>query len=291
MAVALTACSGRGVTSYPELVLATGPPGAVFREIGGALATELHGAMPQTKVTVLGTGASTENLRLLDEGRAHLGISSLDAAAADPDGVAAIGRLYDSYLHLVVRADSEITDFDDLTGKRVSFGATGSGTEYTMLRLTALTGLDVDDMRMDQAASARALAKRDIDAMFSLTGIPTPAITDLLRHQALRCLPLDRQAADLAEAYPGSYFPATIPATAYPGLPPCPTLSIPNVLLARTDIPDTVARTITETVFTTADAMAATRPEAAQINVRTGIATSPIPLHPGAVGWFRDQKA
>ncbi|GAA1995986.1 TAXI family TRAP transporter solute-binding subunit [Nocardiopsis rhodophaea] len=291
MAVALAACSGRGDASYPELVLATGPPGAVFREIGGALATELHGTMPQTEVTVLGTGASTENLRLLDEGRAHLGISSLDAAASDPDGVAAIGRLYDSYLHLVVRADSEIADVDDLTGKRVSFGATGSGTEYTMLRLAARIGLNVDDTRMDQAASARALAKREIDAMFSLTGIPTPAITDLLRHESLRCLPLDRQAADMAEAYPGSYFPATIPATAYPGLPPCPTLSVPNVLLARTDMPDAVARTITETVFTTADAMAAKRPEAAQINVRTGIATSPIPLHPGAVQWFRDQKA
>ncbi|RCV47203.1 C4-dicarboxylate ABC transporter substrate-binding protein, partial [Marinitenerispora sediminis] len=38
-------------------------------------------------------------------------------------------------------------------------------------------------------------------------------------------------------------------------------------------------------------AIAADRPEAAHINVRTGIATGPVPLHPGAVRWFREQKA
>nr|WP_184080634.1 TAXI family TRAP transporter solute-binding subunit [Nocardiopsis mwathae] len=290
MAVALTACSRRGHPPYPELVLATGPPGAVFREIGGALADELHAALPETAITVLATSASAENLRLLDDERAHLAISSLDAATSDARDVTAIARLYDSYMHLIVREDSEITAFGDLAGSRVSFGAAGSGTEYTMLRLSEQAGLDVDDVRLDQAASARALGKGDIDAMFSLTGIPTPAITDLLRRHPLRCIPLDRQADRLADAYPSAYYPATIPATAYPGLPPCPTLSVPNVLLARRDVPADVVRTITDTVFTQADAIAARRPEAAQINVRTGIATGPIPLHPGAAAWYRDQK-
>ena len=31
-------------------------------------------------------------------------------------------------------------------------------------------------------------------------------------------------------------------------------------------------------------------PEAWQINVRTGISTASIPLHPGAAAWFRDRK-
>ncbi|WP_046470453.1 TAXI family TRAP transporter solute-binding subunit [Allosalinactinospora lopnorensis] len=292
---ALAGCGRSGTVEYPELTLVTGPPGAVFREVGAALAAELSGPMPGTEITVLDTGASAENLRLLESGRAHVGFSSLDAALAGgeagPEGLLALCRLYDSYLHLVVPAASAAAEFGNIAGLRVSLGARDSGTEFTGRRLLELTGVEVDDVLLDQADSAAALGEEEIDAMFSLTGIPTPAITGLAAEQRLRCLELDEQADELAETYPGSYYPATIPATAYDGIPACRTLSVPNILLARADLPEDVAEAITRTVFTRASEIAAERPEAAQLNVRTGIATGPIPLHPGAERWFRAQKS
>jgi TRAP transporter TAXI family solute receptor len=267
----------------------------VFREIGAALADALGRRLPDTRVVARPTAASADNLRLLREGGAHIGFSSLDAAVGGggrpPGGLGALGRVYDSFLHLAVADDAPVTRCADLAGRRVSFGADGSGTEFTVERLARLTGLDADAVLLDQAESADALAAGRIDAMFSLTGVPTPALTRLAEDRPVRLVDLRAEADRLADAHPGPYVPATVPATAYPGVAATPTVAVPNLLLARSDLPAETARVVTETVFTASGAIAADRPEAAHINVRTGIATGPVPLHPGAEAWFRDQKS
>ena len=283
-------CSGREEEAPPRLSLATGPPGAVFREIGAALAEQLREALPETEIEVLETRASSDNLRLLARGEADVATASLDATASDTSGAKALCRLYDSYLHLVVPAESDVQKLADLDGARVSFGAEDSGTEYTARRLTELTGLDADPVLLDQADSAEALDSGRIDAMFSLTGVPTPAIAELAERRSLRAVDLYDEADLMADTHPDVYYPGTVSAKAYRGIPAARTLSVPNVLLARADLPDGVAETITGTVFNKAAALASTRPEAAQINVRTGISTGSVPMHPGAARWFREQK-
>ena len=290
LAPAAEGCSDPDPDPYPRLVLATGPPGAVYREIGGALAEELRATLPGTEVEVRGTRASTENMRLLGEGAVQIAPVSLDSVPGGAEGMAALCRLYDSYLHLMVPDDSGIGGLADLEGRRVSFGAGDSGTEYTVNRLVEATGARMDGVLMNQAASARALEEGRIAAMFSLTGIPTPAITDLAGRIRLRAVDLGGAADLMAEEEPGVYLPAVLPASGYEGVAATPTLTVPNILVARTDVPDDVAAAVTATVFTRSSELAARRPEAAQINVRTGIATGDIPLHPGAARWFREQK-
>jgi TRAP transporter TAXI family solute receptor len=160
--------------------------------------------------------------------------------------------------------------------------------------------VDADVRYLSQAESAAALRDGEIDAMFSLTGVPTPAITELVRRHPIRLIPLDAQADALFTAFPGPYTPAMIPATAYAGVPATRTVAVPNVLLVRDDLPDALVHAITDTIFThtgtiisasrDAEAVPEAVPEAWQINVRTGISTASIPLHPGAAAWFRDRK-
>jgi TRAP transporter TAXI family solute receptor len=206
-------------------------------------------------------------------------------------------RLYDSHLHLVVMAGSATDDFRDLEGKRVSLGARDSGTQFTALRVLKLGKVKVDVRYLSQAESAGALRAGEIDAMFSLTGVPTPAITDLAQRHPIRLVPLDEQADALVRAYPDPYALAMVPSTAYAGVAATRTVAVPNVLLARNDLPDDLVYAITDTVFThTRTIASASRddaedvPEAWKINVRTGISTAAIPLHPGAAAWFRDRK-
>lgn len=277
-----------------ELRLATGPPGAVYRVVGSALAEALESRLGRTRVRTVPSRASTDNLALLHAGEVDMGLSSLDAAlVADgepPSRLSALGRIYDSHLHLVALADSPIRELADLAGRRVSFGARDSGTEFTCRRLVELAGVELDDVRMDQAESAHALRTGQIDAAFSLTGIPTPAIEDLASRQPVRVVALEEATELLADAYPGPYAPATVPATAYPGVASVPTVAVPNVLLARAGLAEYIAHLVTATVFGEAETIGAARPEASQINVRTGIATGPIPLHPGTMTWFREHK-
>ncbi|GDY33511.1 TAXI family TRAP transporter solute-binding subunit [Gandjariella thermophila] len=291
--VAVPGCAVSPPPAPPELTIATGPPGAVFREIGAALAGALAVNLPRTRVMTRPSAATVENLRLLAAGSVQLGLASLDAAldpAAPSRGLSAVGRLYDSFLHLVVLADSPVRSLADLAGRTVSLGAVGSGTEFTAPRMLRLRGVPVRDVRMTQADGADALAARRIDALFSLTGIPTPAITGLAARMPIRLVPLGAEAGALAETYPGPYAPATVPATTYPGVPPSETVAVPNLLLARDDLPADVVEVVTRTVFTEAGRIAAGHPEAQRINVRTGIATGPVPLHPGAARWFRTNK-
>ncbi|MFB9903251.1 TAXI family TRAP transporter solute-binding subunit [Allokutzneria oryzae] len=287
-------CSPRPRSDLRELVLATGPDGAVFQKIGAALATLLGRALPEIPVRARPSSASVENLHLLNSGEAHLALSSLDSISEHPNtsihGISAVGRLYDSFLHLVVLASSPIQDLEDLRGKRVSIGARGSGTEFIVANLRRVTGSTFTPLLLNQQASAVALARGELDAFFTLTGIPTPAITDLERGTPIRLVPLSAQAQALARIPNGYYLPATIPATTYGAVPPCPTVVTPNLLLAREDVPEDVVETVTRTVFTEAPTIAADRPEARRINVRTGIATGPVPLHTGAARWFRAVK-
>ncbi|MFY7064744.1 TAXI family TRAP transporter solute-binding subunit [Nocardiopsis changdeensis] len=292
----LAGCARESGVRVPELVIATGPPGAVFREIGAEIAVLMRERLPGTEVVTVDTNASHDNLYLLEDGNAHLGLSSLDSTLdheseiSEGGVLSAVGRLYDSFVHLVVPEESAIRGLDDLAGLRVSVGSKDSGTEFTAQRILRETGLSAETVLMDQAASAEALASGGIDAMFSLTGLPTPAIAGLARERDVRFIDLSGTAGVMADAYPESYFQATIPATTYHGVPACPTMSTPNLLLCRSDLPDDLVFEVTDTVYRGAARLAAQRPEAAQINVRTGISTGLVPLHPGAERWYRENK-
>ncbi|NBE93105.1 TAXI family TRAP transporter solute-binding subunit [Nonomuraea sp. KC401] len=301
----LAGCAEQPQIGKVDLRLATGPAGAVYRRIGGVLAGHISEQVPGATVRTVPSGASTDNIRMLRAGEVQLGLTSLDALISPdgsaPEGLSAICRLYESHLHLVVMAGSPIDEFSDLKGKRVSLGARDSGTEFTSLRVLELGPVDADGRYLSQAASAAALRDGEIDAMFSLTGVPTPAITELARRHAIRLIHLDEQAPALFTRFPGPYTPATIPATAYTGVPATRAVAVPNVLLARNDLPGDLVHAITDTIFThtgtlppaapgAAGAVPDAVPEAWQINVRTGISTASIPLHPGAAAWFRERK-
>ncbi|WP_232520037.1 TAXI family TRAP transporter solute-binding subunit [Actinosynnema pretiosum] len=295
-ALTSVACGPADPVGPGSLVLATGPDGAVFREIGAALASALAENLPGTRVTARQTGASVENVRLLKEGAVDLGLSSLDAIVdtplsdSDPAGVSAVGRLYDSFLQVVVPGDSPVRRLADLSGLRVSLGPVESGSEFTGTRLLDLLGIRAQGLRMAHDEASRRLASGAIDAAVLLTGIPTPAVSTLLSGRPPRLLDLPDEAEALARAYPGPYVPATIPATTYGPLGPCRTLAVPNLLLARTALAEDAVEVVTRTVFTESERIVAGHPEASRINVRTGIATGQVPLHRGAARWFREVK-
>ena len=297
VAAGAAGCTSTEPPAPAELVLATGPEGAVFREIGGALAAALADELPSTRVVERQTAASVENVRLLRSGEVHLGLSSLDPlvdgallSAEDPGGISAVGRLYDSFMQVAVPAGSPLRTLADLAGRPVSFGPSESGTEFTATRLLSLLGIEVDARRMAHADAAEQLIAGSLDAFLALTGIPTPAIADNLAQFPLRLLDLPAEAEQLAKAYPGPYVPATIPATTYGNLGPCHTFAVPNLLLARSSLAADVVEVVTRTVFTQSARIAAGHPEASRINVRTGIATGQVPLHRGAERWFRSTK-
>ncbi len=279
-----------------QLRVATGPPGAVYRAVGGALVQVLAERLPQTRVQEIQTGASVDNLALLASGGTELAFASLDSivdglAKGTPRDVTAVARLYDSWLQVFVLADSPVLTFPQLQGRPLAAGAAGSGTRFTLDRLDLVAGIQPQLVNATQTDGAALLAAGRVDGYATLTGVPTPAVRELAPSTRLRMLPLDGYVDQMQDRFGELYTPATLPTSAYPGVAATPTFTVPNLLLAQPDLAPDVVALVAGVLFAERARIAEGHPEANRINVRTGISTGPVRLHPGAERYFRSVKS
>lgn len=286
----LTGCGASGAPRESTLRLATGPEGAVYREIGGAIAEVIGQQWPQTRVQVRHTDAGWENVILMAQGSVDLALTNIDIIYGEQSSVLALGRLFDSVFHVIVPRHSEIQTLDDLDELRIACGQRLSGTRYMAETIFAETGIAPQLSDFSQSASMAALDAGEVDAVVSLTGMPTPALVDAAEHADYRLLPLGAAVDAVLDAHPMHYLPVTIPSSMYPGLGSVRTLVVPTLLVVDPGFDDDLATGLTGLVFDNAGQLSQAHPGAGQINVRTGSATLPVPLHPGATRWFQENK-
>jgi len=114
--------------------------------------------------------------------------------------------LYNEEIHLVGRSD--LTDFDDLEGKRVAIGKEGSGTY-----LTAKLLFEISQIKPSQTVPVgtdEALQKikdGELDAMFYVAGYPVKLFSENIGPgDDLRVIPIRNK--DILEFYPNAVIPA-----------------------------------------------------------------------------------
>lgn len=283
------------------LRVATGNPGAVFDRYGQALADEATVRMPGVSSGVVPTGGSFGNLRAVLEGRAEvafsLGDSLAQARAGDvalrgADGLTALTRLYDSFLQVLVRADSDVVDLADLAGRRVTAGEVDSGSRVVTTRSLEALGVDVgsvDLVDLPLADAASRLETGDVDALAFVSGFPIPVLVDLGRRTPLRALDAGGAVPEMVRRWGPQYVVGPLPAGPY-GLPAAmTTVSAKTFLVARPDLGERLAHGFTSVVFDSQDALARAVPDVRQPTVAAGIFTQPVPLHPGSLRWFRER--
>lgn len=295
-AAALAGCSGDTGAVW-RLRLATGAPGGPYNAFGRALAAQ---AAPDLRITPLSTSASVDNLRRLGDGSADLALAMADSAEdavggrapfSHPAAVTALARVYVNYTHLVVPAHGPIRSVRDLAGRAVATGASGSGGQALAVRLLRMSGLTgqraVRQRQLGLAASVRALRTGTVDALIWAGGVPTPALSALSRELPLRFLPLDEQAAALRDTYGPVYTSVTLPAGVYGLTEPVGTLGVGNYLLARSRVPREAAGAVLRVVFDRWRVLLREVTAGARLEPRFAVATGDVPLHPGAVAYYR----
>lgn len=298
--LACAGCGERTAHSW-RLVIATGGQGAVYYAYGQGLAHAARGHLPGAEPTVLPTAASVENLRLVADGRADVAFTLADSAALAYEGrppfagrepVVALARLYENYTHLVVPAGSAIRTLRDLRGRVVSIGAAASGTELLATRLLRAAGVEatVRVRRLQVTDSAAALRSGRIEAFFFSGGLPTGTIAELAQVMPIRLIDLGDYVGRLGERYQAFYEERSIPASTYGLTGPVRTIGVPNYLVVNRAMPADRAYALTRMLFEQRDALARAHPEALHLNLRAAISTNPLPLHPGAVRYYRAAK-
>ena len=280
-----------------HLRLATGNTDGVYYPLGEGLRSVWHDQLG-VNAAVLTSAGSVQNVDLLRSGGADLAVRAADAAdIAYDDGfhdLRTLGRLYDDYIQVVVRADEPITRFADLRGHSVSMGATGSGVELISERLLTAAGMtmnDVTNVPLGLNSAIDALEDHQIDAFVWSGGLPTPGLTELASQGKIRVLDLSDLIPAVQRTYPDIYGRGEIPDSVYgmTGAPPT-TLVVHDLLLVTDRMPDDLARALLGAIFDGQAALIQASPTARSIDIQQAIYTTPIPLHDGAIAYYRSAK-
>ncbi|MFI5838762.1 TAXI family TRAP transporter solute-binding subunit [Catenuloplanes sp. NPDC051500] len=260
-------------------------------DLGAGLADLVNRHLRDVEASVVTPMASAGTVDLIARGEAEIGLSQTDLLGVDAS-VTALARVYDDLLHLVVPADHPITTVDDLRGRRVSVGETGSGTAVTAGRLLAAAGLTAgayvrSERSLDNATAA--LTRGDLDAFFFSGGLPVARIRELSARTRIRIVDLSGWAGALRSTYSDVYVVRNVPTSTYQA-PPSATIADATLLLASASLPDALAYDVTRLLLERRDVLAVAHPALEALDVRSAAATMPAPLHPGAARYYRSVK-
>lgn len=283
-----------------DLVVAAGERGGLYLAFAELLAAEIRDAAPGLRVRAVETEGSVANAGLVAGGQAQLGLMLADSVQAAVAGKApfgerhrmvAIGRVYENYLQLVVRADGPIHGLNDVAGRSVSLGAAGSGAALVGDRVLAVAGLSpaprVEHRQLAQAVAG--LESGELDALLWSGGVPTPLIAELDGRVGIRLIALDSVLAGVREGYGPVYDLVPVPPGAYRATRETPTIGVANLLVCREDLPNDVAEAVARTLVDRSDRLVPQQVVGAQfLDIRALIATAGIALHPGAARAYRD---
>lgn len=286
------------------VAVATGGTGGVYYLLGGSMADRWGRELPERDGVAEVTGGSVENLSLLMGNRVEvafsMGTNAYQAFHAtgpfegrEPGQVLALAALYPNVLHLVTLEDTGVSSLSELSGRTVSVGAPGSGTEVAARTLLEANGMTYDELRPERLnfnETANALRDGMIDAGFWSVGPPTSSIMDLATARSVRIVPIQPSELARAAELDPTLSPEILPIGTYPGQTvDVSTLSTPNVLVVRADMPEELAFDLLRILLDARDALAGVHPSARHLSEEYILEVSPIPLHPGAVRHLEEE--
>jgi TRAP transporter TAXI family solute receptor len=305
--VALVAMSlGAPALAQEQLSIATGGTGGVYYPVGGGLAEIINAHVDGHSATAEVTGASVENMGLIATGDADLALALADTVAQAYSGtgrfegqqlpmIRGLASVYANMVHIVALESSGIASLADLSGKRVSIGAPGSGTEVNTAAILEANGIsydDIDEQRLNFNETADALANGDIDVGFWSVGAQTSSILNLATTQDITIIALSEEEMTAAMEADSTFARTTLKGGSYNGVDEDITvLGIPNVLAVSSEMSDDLAYSITKAMFENIAELRAVHPAANETTVEFTMSATPVPLHPGAIRYYEEVGA
>jgi TRAP transporter TAXI family solute receptor len=299
------AAAQEGGKAIPKttISLGTATPGGGFPLYGNAFAEIMNAADATLSIEPRNTKGSNENIPLLEAGQLDLGL-----VAGEPsyEAFMGIGRpatklkiltaMYSSPGMFVVRADSPYKTIHDLLGKRVAFGARGSG--LPILSRYALDGLglkqddDFQSIYLDRAGEGPEMVLDGRVAALWGAGIGWPGFTAVAASPGgARFIAPDASEIARIRAKHSFLKPLTVPANSYPNQ----TATIDSVgswsfILVRESLPDDVAYHLARTLHGTEAAFCKKLAQACETTAANTVAAAPNPefIHPGVLKYFRE---
>lgn len=288
------------------LTMGTGSPGGVYYPLGGGMAVIIEKTVEGLRCAAESTGASVENSRLVGTGDTDMGMVMGSVAYKATEGMdpfekkyplMALFQMYPAPEHIVTTEQSGIKSFADLKGKKISIDVPGSGCSTMAKAMLKEYGFDLKkDVKLadlTQSESVMALKDGIVDACFFNFAYPASAVMDLAATRDLVLIPVEKDFLDRILKKNPYYVAVTIPKGSYPKVDSdvlCAGDS--NVMVCNEDMPDDIAYNIVKAIYENVDqgkyALTNIHPIAKQLTHQNAV-NAPIPVHPGAMKYFKER--
>jgi TRAP transporter TAXI family solute receptor len=294
--------SAQAKPGWPKSVaIGAAPSGGTYYIWAGGFAALLRDKMGLEGEVVV-TGGPVHNTRFVHEGKLDFGLVTAGpvwegfygqgwAKGKKYQNVRVIFPMYRTYFQMYSLAKTGIKSIHDLNGKRVGIGPAGGtpGTYWPII--LNLAGIKAGRLFNATSAAIKAQVTQGIlDANGQAVGLPWVTVFQIEKADDINLYGVPSKDADkFIEKFP--YFAkGLIPKGTYK----CnkdhniDTLSMWNFMTVGKDTPDDFVYEVLKKTFENLDILIATHKSAVEVEPEN-ILFSPIPLHPGAVKYYREK--
>src|SRR6266480_3808630 len=302
MALALAA-SAPCAHAQSFINILTGGTSGVYYPLGVAIGKIYGDKIPNVKTQVQATKASVENLILLQQGRGEIAFTLGDSLKAAWDGdeeagfksklgkLRTIAAIYPNYIQIVATADSGIKTLADLKGRSLSVGAPKSGTELNSRAILAAAGMTYKDIGKVEylpfAESVDLMKNRQLNATLQSAGPGVASLKDLSTSTDIAVVSVPKNVVDKIGP---PFVSVVVPANTYNGQDKdVPTAAVVNYLVTSSAVSDDLAYQMTKLIFESLPELANSHAAGKEIKLESAAMGSPVPLHPGAIRYYREK--
>jgi len=306
MVFSLAACGGEGggETAPKELRFVTGGETGTYYAFGTVIAQHASSNIG-TKINALVGAGSKGNVNKLADKEAELAFCQSDVMAYAYNGsnlfekegkvtnFSVLGALYVETVQLVA-VNPDIKSVNDLKGKSVSVGASGSGVYFNALDVLAAYGMTIDDIKpnyLDFGKSADDLKDGKIDAAFIVAGAPTNAVVDLATtNKNTHLVSFDEEHLNKLLAASPYYTKSVIKGGTYSSITEdVTTVGVGAVILVRDDISEDIVYKLTKDIFEDPGKLVESHAKYGEVSIQYGASMTSVPYHKGAAKYFAEK--
>ncbi len=297
--------------AYAEefITIGTGGVTGVYYPTGGAICRLVNKGRKEhgIRCSVESTGGSVYNINTIREGELEFGVAQSDwqyhayhgtskfEEAGPFEGLRAVFSVHPEPFTVVARADSGVSNFSDLKGKRVNIGNPGSGQRGTMEVLLEGLGWTTDDFalatELKAAEQSAALCDNQIDAMVYTVGHPSGSIQEATTSCDSVLVTVDGPVVEKLISENDYYRSATIPGGMYRGSDAdVATFGVGATFVTSADVSDEAVYAVVSSVFDNFEDFKKLHPAFAHLKPEE-MATAGLsaPLHPGAAKYYKEK--
>ncbi|MEC7761729.1 MAG: TAXI family TRAP transporter solute-binding subunit [Pseudomonadota bacterium] len=246
-------------------------------------------------------GASVENAHFVAQGEYEFAFTLTDIANYAYNGGREFEEAYPDLravlsgqtlpTHLIVAADSDITSYADLGGKRVAMGPPGGGTALVADAILEAAGVGTDFRPFYLSHSEGSAALRDgtVDGQIYTAGSGSPGIVELATTYDVRFVPVEDSLMEAVLSEHPYWSAGDIAAGTYGQEMDVPTVTARAVVLTRADVEDAVVSDFLTQFFEHHDDLVAVHSVANQWTLDGAMSGISLPLHPGAIAYYEAQ--